>query len=98
MAEIKFMYKKQLEKAENEEHAKLIAEERDDEIEHVKADCESMKAKRVLEAKERMQELKRKLGAEKQSLLQQARGKIAENRPGVGHAEGTEENEIIHME
>lgn len=69
MAEIKFMYKKQLEKAENEEHAKLIAEECDNEIEHVKADYESLKAKRVLEAKERMQELKRKLGAEKQSLL-----------------------------
>ena len=54
MAEIKFMYKKQLEKAENEEQAKLIAQERDDEIEQVKADCESMKATRVLEAKERM--------------------------------------------
>ena len=54
MAEIKFMYKKQLDKAENEEQAKLITQDRDDEIEQVKADCESMKAKRVLEAKERM--------------------------------------------
>ena len=54
MAEIKFMYKKQLEKAENEEQTKLITQERDGEIEQVKAESESMKATRVLEAKERM--------------------------------------------
>lgn len=52
IAEIKFMYK-------NCDESKVA--EREAEIQQVKDDMESEKTKRVLEAKERMQELKKKL-------------------------------------
>lgn len=48
IAEIKFMYKK-------EEDPEKLAE-RDNEIGQVKSDMEALKTKRVLEAKEKMQE------------------------------------------
>ena len=43
---------------------------------------ESYKAQKVLEAKERMQDQKKKLQAEKQIKLTELKSKLAEQRPG----------------
>ena len=73
IAELKFSYKKET------DPEKLA--ERDREIDQIKSDMEALKTKRVLEAKEAMQEEKRKVHDEKTRLLEDARNNFVHSRP-----------------
>ena len=72
--------------------------QRDSEIQVVKDDMESEKAQRVLDAKERMQVLKKQLAAEKQVLLGGLKSKLAESRPGQGKCGSRGEHDFGDVE
>lgn len=65
----------------NKEDPEKLAQEQEKQIDQIKSDMETLKTKKVLEAKEHMQSEKKKVQDEKNKLMEDAKNKFAQNRP-----------------